>query len=85
MKGHHAAGLSIAMSLILVALPTGAEIHRVEVTLFMPCDNETAVRAADSLKAVPGGTSVNLVPGELEVSIETGPDFTGDPLELAQP
>ena len=61
-----------------------AEIHRVDITLFSPCDNETAVKAAESLRAVPGVTNVDLVAGRLEVSVETGPEFSGDPLELAQ-
>ncbi len=61
-----------------------ADIHRVDITLFMPCDNETAVKAAASLKAVPGVTNVDLVAGRLEISVETGHEFTGDPLELVQ-
>ena len=68
----------------VLAGPAYAEIHRVNITLFMPCDNETAVKAADSLRAVPGVRNVDLVAGKLEVSVETGREFTGDPLELVQ-
>jgi len=68
----------------VLAGPAYAEIHRVDITLFMPCDNETAVKAAASLEAVPGVTHVDLVAGRLEVSVETGHEFTGDPLQLVQ-
>ena len=68
----------------VLAGPVYAEIHKVDITLFMPCDNETAVKAAASLRAVPGVTNVDLVAGKLEVSVETGREFTRDPLELVQ-
>ncbi len=68
----------------VLAGPAYAEIHKVDITLFMPCDNETAVKAAASLRAVPGVTNVDLVAGKLEVSVETGREFTRDPLELVQ-
>ncbi len=74
----------LAMLAIAVSANVSAEIHGLEITLFAPCDTETAVKAAASLEAVPGVTKVDLVAGTLEVRVQTGPEFTHDPLELVQ-
>ena len=69
---------------VAVSANVSAEIHGLEITLFAPCNAETAVKAAASLEVFPGVTKVDLVAGTMEVRVQTGPEFTDDPLDLVQ-
>lgn len=76
------AGLA-CVALLLPGRAT-AEVHAVEITLFMPCNQETADLAIAALEEVAGVEQVLASVGDLRVRILTAPDFEADPLSLVQ-
>ncbi len=67
-----------------VARSVAAEVHAVEVTLFLPCNRETAQEAISALRDVAGVEEVLAAEGDLRVRVITGVHFVDDPLTLVQ-
>lgn len=74
----------LALGTLLIATPVRAEVNALEITLFMPCDRETAERAIAAVEQVPGVENVVAAEGDLRVRILLGPEFGDDPLSLVQ-
>ena len=78
------ADLVVAAAALALAHPAVAEVHAVEVVLFMPCNQETANAAIAALGEVAGVEQVQVAEGDLRVRVLVASDFTADPLSLVQ-
>ncbi len=76
------AGLTLGS--LLIATPVRAEVTALEITLFMPCDRETAEPAIAAVEQVPGVEKVVAAAGDLRVRVLLEPEFGDDPLTLVQ-
>ncbi len=76
--------LVFAAAVLSSAQPVVAEIHAVEVVLFMPCNQKTADAAIAALGEIPGVAQVQAAVGDLKVRVLVYEDFTADPLKFVQ-
>ncbi len=78
------AAFMVVAAALASAQPVVAEIHAVEVVLFMPCNQETADAAIAALGEIAGVEEVQAAVGDLRVRVLVSADFTADPLSLVQ-
>ncbi|NKB89242.1 MAG: hypothetical protein GKS06_13575 [Acidobacteria bacterium] len=76
--------LLFAAAMVAPSTPVLAEVHAVEVVLFMPCNEETAAAAIAALRQVPGVEEVHAAAGDLRVRALVGDGFETHPLGLVQ-
>lgn len=74
----------VTICLLAPAAPAHAELHALEVTLFMPCNQETADAAIAALGEMPGVEEVQVKAGDLRVRVRLAADYGSDPLALVQ-
>ncbi len=74
----------VAAAALVSAQPAVAEVHAVEVVLFMPCNQETAHAAIAALGEIQGVAQVQAAVGDLKVRVLVSDDFTADPMSLVQ-
>lgn len=60
---------ALTLSALAPPLPADAELHALEVTLFMPCTQETAAAAIAALRQVSGVERVQAAAGDLHVRL----------------
>ena len=70
----------VTAALLALAQPAVAQVHAVEVTLFLPCNQETADAAIAALGAVAGVEEVQAAVGDLRIRVLLSADFTADPM-----